>query len=181
VRGTKTHGRSFFAARRTACSLIFPVASRIVLNFAFGENSRIGLGRFLFSVSPRFWRISPASGDSRPGDDHQVLAASFVTSNGRICCSHFHLHVWENPPRHGLSVCFVALLLLGGSFMSHADLGPEWPFLGWPGSLPECVTTPVAESLLTLAWRRSHSSPNVKCISQVPRNRDGDSSLPKNL
>jgi hypothetical protein len=55
-------GRSHLAALRTACSLTFPVSFLIVLNSALGENCGIVLGRFLFNVSPLFWRISPDFG-----------------------------------------------------------------------------------------------------------------------
>jgi len=46
--------RSFAAALRTPSTLTCPVALRIVSRRAFGENCGTGLGRFLFSVSPRF-------------------------------------------------------------------------------------------------------------------------------
>jgi hypothetical protein len=51
--------RSRLAAIPTAFSLTFPVALRIVPSVAFGENSGIRLGRFLFRVSLRFCWISP--------------------------------------------------------------------------------------------------------------------------
>ena len=46
--------RMCLAALLTASSLTFPVSRRIVPSVAFGENSGIGLGRFLFRVSLRF-------------------------------------------------------------------------------------------------------------------------------
>jgi hypothetical protein len=46
--------RRRLAALLTASSLISPVSRRIVRNVAFAENSGIGLGRFLLSVSLRF-------------------------------------------------------------------------------------------------------------------------------
>jgi hypothetical protein len=50
----------FAAARLTSASLTWPVALLMLAKGVFGLNPGIGVGRFLFSVSPRFWRISPS-------------------------------------------------------------------------------------------------------------------------
>lgn len=53
----------FFAALVTAATLVLPVSLLMVPSVALGENSGIGFGRFLFSVSLRFCCISPAFGE----------------------------------------------------------------------------------------------------------------------
>jgi hypothetical protein len=54
VRAARIYGRNFLASRRTPAMLVSPVALRIVSNFASGENSGIGSGKFLFRVLPFF-------------------------------------------------------------------------------------------------------------------------------
>jgi hypothetical protein len=89
----------FLAACLTPSTLTFPVSVRIVSSLALGENCGMGVGRFLFNVSPRFCWIWPAFGGvwsrwrpSNPGSSILItflMLAHGLLSGVRCRTTHF--------------------------------------------------------------------------------------------